>query len=102
MIGKFFYIPKPKKFSIPNRYYDPEKEEREEREKRIREELGIAQEKDPERPYVPNIRGQFRRAAEKNAKISDDDRRKSNSRLIGLIILLVLIVYLFFYSNLFS
>jgi len=102
MIGKFFHVPKPKKFSIPNRYYDPEKEEREEREKRIREELGIPVPKDPEKPYVPNIRGKFRMAAEMNAKISSDDRRKSNSRLIGLILLLVLIIYLFFFSNLFS
>lgn len=101
MIGKFFHIPKPKQFYIPYRYYNPEEEEREERKKRIKSELGIKEERDPDKPYRPNIKGSFRRAAG-NSKTSAEERSKSNTRLLVLVLVLVLIAYLFFYSNLFS
>jgi len=99
MIGKFFHTPQPKGFYIPPRYYDPNKEAREERERRIKEELGIVDEKvDDGKPYRPNIKGQFRMAQGKS-KTSERSRQASNTRLIILIMILALVFYLFFYSD---
>jgi hypothetical protein len=101
MIGRFFYLPGTKKFHITPRFYDPDKEEREDRERRIKEELGIVDEKkDDGRPYRPNVRGQFRRAQEGFSKSSANARKASNTRLVVLIVILTLIFYLFFYSDL--
>ena len=101
MIGRFFYIPGTKKFHITPRFYDPDKEEQDERERRIREELGIPEEKkDDGKPYRPNIKGQFRIAQGGRSKSTENARRASNIRLIVLIVILVLIFYLFFYSDL--
>ncbi len=47
------------KFNFRPRYWDPEKEEREERERRIKAELGIAE--DDDRAYIPNMQGKFTR-----------------------------------------
>ncbi len=100
MIGKFFHTPPTKKFHITPRFYDPDKEAREERERRIKEELGIVDEdNDPNKPYRPNIKGQFRKAGDWKAKSSADARRSQNRKLIILILVLALIFYLFFYSD---
>jgi hypothetical protein len=101
MIGRFFHTPSTKKFHITPRYWDPDKDERDERERRIKEELGIVDEKKPDsdKPYRPNIKGQFRRAQEGYSKSSEKARRASNTRLIILILILTLIFYLFFYSD---
>ncbi len=100
MIGRFFYIPGTKKFNITPRFHDPDKEEREDRERRIKEELGIVDEKVKDgKPFRPNIRGQFRRAQDGYSRSTPGARKASNSRLIVLIIILSLIFYLFFYSD---
>lgn len=100
MIGKFFHTPAAKKFSITPRFYDPDKDERDERERRIKDELGIVDEKtESGKPYRPNIRGRFRMAQEGFTKSSEQARKSSNTRLIILILILALIVYLFFYSD---
>lgn len=100
MIGKFFYIPKAKHFKIIPRYYDPDEEERQERERRIKDELGIVEEKKEDgKPYRPNIKGQFRKTGGWKAKSSAEGRRASNTRLIILIMILALIAYLFFFSD---
>ena len=100
MIGRFFYLPGTKKFNITPRFYDPDKEEREDRERRIKEEMGIADEKkDDISNYRPNIKGSFRMAQGGATKTSEDARRASNRRLIILILILALIMYLFFYSD---
>ncbi len=99
MIGKFFHTPPTKRFHITPRFYDPDMEARDERERRIKEELGIVEEWDPNKPYKPNIKGQFRKTGEWQAKSSAESRRSQNRRLIILILVLVLIVYLFFYSD---
>lgn len=100
MIGKFFYTPGVKRFHITPRFHDPDQEERDAREQRIKDELGIVDEKvEDGKPYRPNIRGQFRRAQGWQSKSSEKARRKSNSRLIVLILILTLIFYLFFYSD---
>ena len=100
MIGRFFYTPGAKKFHITPRFHDPDQEEREVREQRIKDELGIVEEKiDDGKPYRPNIRGQFRRAQGWQAKSSDKARRSSNTRLIILILILTFLFYLFFYTD---
>ncbi|WP_167604942.1 hypothetical protein [Maribellus sediminis] len=102
MIGRFFHTPGTKKFSITPRFYDPDKEERDERERRIKEEMGIVDEKkDDGKPYRPNVRGQFR-ASGGWARSGEEARRSQNRRLIWIIIVLALVLYLFFYSDFFS
>lgn len=103
MIGRFFHTPSAKKFHITPRFYDPDKEEREERERRIKEELGIVDEKkDDGKPFRPNIKGKFRDTGGWKSKSSEQARRAQNTRLIILILILVLIYYLFFYSDFFA
>ncbi len=102
MISNFFHTPGTKKFRITPRFYDPDKEERDERERRIKEELGIFEEKvDDGKPYRPGIKGQFRKG-DGWAKSSESARRAQNRRLIWIILILVLVVYLFFYSDFFG
>ena len=103
MIGKFFHTPRARGFNIPPRFHDPDKEERDDRERRIKEELGIVDEKiNDGRPFRPNVKGQFRQSLGRNSKTAQDARRSSNTRLIILVLILSLVVYLFFYSNLFN
>ena len=100
MIGRFFHTPQSKKFNVKPRFYDSDKEEREERVRRVKEEMGIVDEKvDDGKPYRPNIKGQFRKADGWQAKSSDSARRSQNKRLIYLFLILALIFYLFFYSD---
>ena len=100
MIGKFFHIPQPQKFYIPPRYHDPAMEARDDREKRIKEELGIIDEKvDTGEPFKSNIKGRFRMAQGAKSKSSEKARQNSNTKLIILILILALIFYLFFYSD---
>lgn len=102
MIGRFFHTPGTKKFSITPRFWDPEKEERDERERRIKEELGIVDEKkEDSRPYRPNIRGQFR-AHGGGGRSTEEARRSQNRRLIWIVLILALVLYLFFYSDFFA
>ncbi len=100
MIGKFFHTPGTKRFHITPRFYDPDKEEQDDRERRIKEELGIVDEKEDDgKPFRPNLRGQFRASQGWQAKSSVKARKTSNTRLIVLILILSLIFYLFFYSD---
>jgi len=100
MIGKFFHLPGASKFYITPRYHNPEEDAREDREKRIKDELGIVEERvDDGKPYRPNIKGRFRMAQDGKNKSTEDARRASNTRLIILILILVLVFYLFFYSD---
>jgi hypothetical protein len=102
MISNFFHTPGTKRFKVPSRFHDPDKEEREERERRIKEEMGIFEEKvDDGKPYRPNIRGQFR-GGDGWARSSEGARRSQNKRLMWIIIILALVVYLFFYSDFFG
>jgi len=99
MIGKLFHTPEAKQFKIIPRFHDPDKDEREERERRIKEELGIVDErKESGKPFRPNIRGQFRKT-DGWAKSSSSARKSQNRRLIFLVLILFLIFYLFFYSD---
>lgn len=97
MIGKFFHTPAARRFKFVPRFYDADKDEREERERRIREELGIGEEKvDEGKAYRPNVIGRFR---DKDgwAKSSPAARKSQNKRLIILTLILALAFYLFFH-----
>ncbi|GAP68483.1 hypothetical protein BA6E_103172 [Bacteroidales bacterium 6E] len=97
MALKFFHLPRAKRFNVPYRFYDPDKEEREERERQIREEMGIFDTPDPNKPFKPNLKGQFRQSMGRASKSAEDTRRSSQWRLIILIITLSLVFYFFFY-----
>ena len=97
MALKFFHLQKAKRFNIPYRFYDPDKEERDDREMRMKQELGIPIEVDKDKPYRPNLKGQFRQAMGLASKSADESRRNSNVRLIILIVILSFVVYFFFY-----
>ena len=100
MIGNFFHTPGTKKFSFKPRFYDPDKEERENREERIKEELGIVDDKKKDlKNYRPRVKGQFRNPDAWQSKSSAPARKAQNKRLIWLLIILALIFYLFFYSD---
>jgi hypothetical protein len=64
----FLKIPQHKRFEYKPRIWDPEKEEREERLKRIMAESGVTNDTSDGKPYVPNIRGSFRREYERTRK----------------------------------
>lgn len=102
MISNFFHTPGTKKFHITPRFWNPDKEERDERERRIKEELGIVEEKKADnKSYRPNVKGQFR-GGDGWARSSESARRAQNRRLIWIILILALVVYLFFYSDVFA
>jgi hypothetical protein len=94
---KFFHLPKARTFEYKPLYYDADKEEREERERRIKDELGIRESANPDQPYRPHIKGQFRKAAGIKSKTGADQRRTSNRRLLFFILLFLLLAYLLFY-----
>lgn len=102
MLGNMFHTPKAKKFYIPNRFYDPDKEERDARESRIREELGIKENKEKDfTNYRPNIKGTFRTGQGLKTNSTDEKRRSNVTRLV-IFILILLFVYIFFFRFNFS
>lgn len=54
-ITGLFKLSQPKRFDYKPRYYSKLKEEREERNRRIKEDLGIKEDK----PYTPDLRGKL-------------------------------------------
>jgi hypothetical protein len=92
----FFKIPKHKRFEYTPRIWDPAKEEREERIKRIQEELGINT--SDGKPYIPNIKGSFRKEYERNKKSKTKfiyDNKIRSYIIIGVILLLGVIFFYF-------
>ncbi|MDR0725155.1 MAG: hypothetical protein LBF59_03990 [Prevotellaceae bacterium] len=93
----FFKIPQHKRFEYTPRIWNPEKEEREERLKRVREELGIIDNTSDGKPYIPNIRGSFRREYEQNKKSKKQFNYNTirSYIIIGTILLLCIIFFYF-------
>jgi hypothetical protein len=104
----FFKIPEHKRFEYTPRVWDPAKEEREERIKRIQEEMGIRNIASGGKPYVPNIKGSFRKEYEQNKRGGkpkiDYGKRIQSYIIIGAILLLCVIFFYFsrLYPYLFS
>jgi hypothetical protein len=92
----FFKIPRHKRFEYTPRIWDPAKEEREERIKRIQEELGINT--SDGKPYIPNIKGRFRKEYEQNKKSRAKAvyGNKIRSYIIIGAILLLCVIFLYF------
>jgi hypothetical protein len=102
----FLKIPQHKRFEYTPRIWDPAKEEREERLKQIREELGIINHTSDGKPYVPNIKGSFKKEYEqsrKKGKMFEYGKIRSYI-IIGTILLLCIIFFYFtrIYPYLFS
>jgi hypothetical protein len=101
----FFKIPKHKRFGYTPRIWDPAKEEREERIRRIREEMGINT--SDGKPYIPNIKGSFRKEYDRNKKGKTKfvyDNKIRSYIIIGAILLLCVVFFYFIrlYPYLFS
>lgn len=82
----FFHTPKPRRFEIKPRYYDPQKEEWEMRKKA----LGLSDDADKEfllRSRIQHRWGQERRAAKKRTDLR---------RLIIFIFLVLILIYIIF------
>lgn len=98
MIGNFFHTPRGKQFNYRPRFYDPDKEEHEDRVTRIKEEIGIAEEKvDDDKPFRANLRGQFRNPDAWQTKSSGDARKSQNKRLFIFVMILGIAFYLYFF-----
>lgn len=103
----FFKTPQHKRFEYTPRIWDPAKEEREERVKRIQEEMGIHNIASSGKPYIPNIKGSFRKEYEQNKKGGSriDYGKKIQSYIIVGAILLLCVIFFYFsrlYPYLFS
>ena len=96
MALKFFHLQKAKQFNIPYRFYDPSKEDRDDRERRMREEMGLFDDHDPDKPFKANIKGQFRHSMGRSSKTVEVAKRSSNYRLFALIVILSVLVFLVF------
>jgi hypothetical protein len=92
----FFKTPQHKRFEYTPRVWDPAKEEREERLKRIQDELGIVNNTSDGKPYVPNIKGSFRKEYEQNRKSKQFNYNKIRSYIIIGTILLLCLIFLYF------
>ena len=89
-MAKFFHTPKPRKFNIEPRYWDPEKEEREARKRRINAELGI-KEKGEYKPLIS--KGEFRKGLSNGKWSPSVQRRKTNTRLLIFIVLAAALIW---------
>jgi hypothetical protein len=92
----FFKIPQHRRFEYTPRIWDPAKEEREERLKQIRKELGIIDNTADGKPYVPNIKGSFRKEYEQNRSRKQFDLGKIRVYVTIGTILLLCIIFLYF------
>ena len=92
-VPSFFKQYGPRGMNIIPRYYDPEKEKREERLKRIKAELGIAD--DGSEEYIPRIQkgSMSNYFQQKQRKV----QRYTLIRLVVIVLILFLIAYVFFY-----
>jgi hypothetical protein len=89
-IPSLFRQMKPKEFRYTPRYYDPEKEAREERVKRIKAEMGMAEDGTRKEQGSGSLAfdSPFRRSQQRT-------KRNSGIRLIVILLVLFLLVYLF-------
>lgn len=89
----FFHTPKPNKFRVEPRFWDPEKEKREARERRIKAELGLT-----EGEYKAGInRGDFRKGISDGKWEARAVRRRSNMRLGVIFLLLIAALWFILY-----
>ena len=92
-IPSFFRSPQHNQFNFKNRYFDPEKEELKLRIEQAKRKLN----KDSNHQFVPNIKGQMKRALTEEQKIMPN-QRNSNIRLVLIILALTALAFYLFYS----
>ncbi len=94
-IPSFFKQYKPKGFNYTPMYYDADKERREDRERLIKAELGIKEDGDNDKEYVPRItRGSMTNYfSQHKTRV----QRYTLIRLIVIVLVLFLITYVFLY-----
>ncbi|MDR2383499.1 MAG: hypothetical protein LBD76_06415 [Prevotellaceae bacterium] len=93
----FFKTPQHKRFEYTPRIWDPAKEEREERLKQVRKELGIIDNTSDGKPYIPNIRGSFRKEYEQNKRSKKQlNFNKIRSYIVICTILLLCLIFFYF------
>ena len=91
-----FKQPEYRRFNLKPRYWDPEAEARKEREKRIRAELGLAEDGNE---YIPDVRASLQKEYAKRKSERAGLRLGYSSRLFMiLIIILIGIFYLATYK----
>ncbi|MDR1594210.1 MAG: hypothetical protein LBS43_06975 [Prevotellaceae bacterium] len=104
----FFKTPQHKRFEYTPRVWDPAKEERDERVKQIQKELGIIDNTSDGKPYVPNIKGSFRKEYEQNkkskTKIGYSEKIRSyiiigTILLLGIIFFYIIKIYPYLFSS---
>lgn len=97
-IFQIFTKHQPRQFKIPNRFYDPAKEERMEREARIKRELGIVDDKDETPDYKHNISGAFRSRLSPRIQ-KQQDKSNSTVKILLFAFIMALAVLIYFKLN---
>ena len=91
----FFRTPKHRVFNYTPRHYDPDKEELHNRIRQAERDAGYIREEDKDKPYVPNIKGQFKRNLEKLKRADDAAKQKKIRYFIAIISMAALFVALY-------
>lgn len=92
----FFRTPRPNRFNHVPIYYDEAKEELENLKRNAEyEKRGVS-----DKEFKPNLKGQFKKhRMNSSLEYGQDQRRKSNYRLLGIIAFLLLLGYLIIKSG---
>jgi hypothetical protein len=91
---KIFHTPKNKQFNYKPRYWDERKENLENRIEQIKKDMGYT-DNQGDKTYVPNIKGRIRGSMRR----TQEDKQKSNFRLIFIFIILAILAYYFFIAK---
>jgi len=87
-----------RQFHIPNRFYDPDKAEREEREVRIRREMGIADDEIEGPDYKSSIAGAFRSRLSPRFN-KKEEKTNSTVKILLFAFIMALAVLIYFKLN---
>ena len=93
----FFKTQKHRVFNYTPRHYDPVREELDERIRGAEREVGYIREEDRGKPYVPNIKGQFKRNLDnlkRTKEVSYNKRLRYFIVLASMIILFIAMYYM--------
>lgn len=87
-----------RQFHIPNRFYDPDKAEREEREARIRREMGMADDENEVPEFRSSIAGAFRSRLSPRFN-KKEDKTNSTVKILLFAFIMALAVLIYFKLN---
>lgn len=92
----FFKTQKHRTFNYTPRHYDPAAEELQDRVRKAEREAGYIREEDKDKPYVPNIKGQFKRNLDNLNRTKETTYNKRLRYMIVLVTIVVLFVALYY------